>query len=377
MLRAHGALSRADLGRLTGLSRSTISTVVGELIGEGIVREADPRRPSAPGGGRPTTPVHLDGGLGGAISIVITESRLAVGAFDVSHNQLAVRDKDLQPESIDQIAGTVAEVVDDVLSAGGLPRERVIGAAMSVPAPIDDTTRNVGQGVIPAIVGGTLEAAVTGALGIPTRLENDANLKALAEHTWGVAKGHDDAIYMELSRGVGAGLIIDGQLHRGARGTAGEIGHVRVERDGILCRCGNRGCLETVAGTDAIVAMVADLFPTSPTIDQVLDLALAGDPRCHRAFRDTGRRIGSVLGGVCNVLNPTVAVIGGDLARAWEIMEPSIRERLDQTAIAPAIHDLLIAPSALRERGPLFGGIALILRDPRRFPLTASEPAAR
>jgi predicted NBD/HSP70 family sugar kinase len=187
---------------------------------------------------------------------------------------------------------------------------------------------------------------------------------------------HRDAVYIELSRGIGAGLIIDGRLHRGSNGTAGEIGHVPVAADGAMCRCGNRGCLELVAGTDAITRLVADRFDVQPDIGQVIARAEAGDPICRRALRDTGSRIGVVLGKICNLLNPTVIVIGGELVDGWSVMEPAVREALDRSAIHPAIDHLTITPSTLGARGRLLGGLALVLEDPTRFPL-ATLPAGR
>lgn len=370
-LRSEGAISRAELARRTGLSRSTVSIVVSDLVREGLVREAGEAQ-TAGTGGRPATPLSLDPAAGSVLAIDLAPGNLTTALFDLGHRELAQVTRALETDvaSHDTIVAAVMDLFKTVLKKSRVARSDVIGAAMAIPAPIEDATRRIGrESGIASIVGATLEGAVADALGLPVHVENDANLSALAELHWGAAVGHRDAVYVELSRGIGAGLIIDGRLHRGSRGTAGEIGHVPVAPDGAICRCGNRGCLELVAGTGAITALVADRFDETPTIQDVIATAEAGDPMCRRALRDVGSRLGYVLGDLCNVLNPTAIVIGGELAAAWSIMQPAVNEAIDRSAIHPAIVDLHLEPSQLGPRGRLLGGLALVLQDSTRFPL--------
>jgi predicted NBD/HSP70 family sugar kinase len=379
-LRAVGAVSRAELARRTGLSRSTVSIVVSELVREGLVREAGEAQTA--GTGRPATPLFLDPAAGSVLAVDLAPGRLTLALFDLGHREIGQLERELDPDrlGLDGIVVTIRELFGKLLRGTRTPRASVIGAAMAIPAPIETATRRIGQeSGIAAIVGASFERAAEEALKLPVHVENDANLSALAELYWGAAVGHRDAVFVELSSGVGAGLIIDGRLHRGARGTAGEIGHMPVASDGAICRCGNRGCLELVAGTGAITTLVADRFAATPIIGEVIAQAESGDPMCRRALRDVGARIGYVLGGLCNVLNPTAIVIGGDLAGAWSVMQPAMREAIDRSAIQPAIVDLHIAPSQLGPRGRLLGGLALVLHDSVRFPLVrpASSPPAR
>ena len=371
-LRSDGALSRAEMARRTGLSRSTVSTVVADLVREGLVQEAGEARTSGTTGGRPATPLTLNPATGAVLAVDLAPDLLTVAAFDLGHRELGIAEHpfDARGESLDACIDQIERGVTDLLAATTLSHETLIGVVIAIPAPVEETSRRVGhESVIGGIVGTALEARVHERLGLPVRLENDANLSALAERAWGAAAGHRDAVYVELSHGIGAGLIIDGRLHRGPNGTAGEIGHIPIAADGEMCRCGNRGCLELLAGTDAITQLVAGRFESRPDIQRVIARADAGDPMCRRALRDAGSRIGVVLGQICNVLNPTIIVIGGELARGWSILEPSLREAIDRSAIQPAIRDLVLSPSALGPRGRLLGGLALILDDPIRFPL--------
>ena len=367
-------MSRAELARRTGLSRSTVSTVVADLVREGLVEEAGEPSTSGTSGGRPATPLFLNPETGAVLAVDLAPDHLAVAAFDLGHHELGMLERpfDARSAGLEETVTQIDRSVSEMLERANVARTTLIGAAIAIPAPIEEATRRVGQeSVIGGIVGTALEEQIQVRLGLPVRLENDANLSALAELTWGAAVGHRDAVYVELSRGIGAGLIIDGHLHRGSNGTAGEIGHVPVAIDGAMCRCGNRGCLELVAGTDAITRLVADRFDVRPDIAQVIARAEAGDPMCRRALRDTASRIGVVLGTICNLINPTIIVIGGELASGWSVMEPGLREALDRSAIHPSIDDLTITPSALGPRGHLLGGLALVLNDPTRFPLGA------
>ena len=367
-------MSRAELARSTGLSRSTVSTLVANLVREGLVEEAPEPRTSGTYGGRPATPLFLNPATGAVLAVDLAPDELTVAAFDLGHQELGMlaRPFDARNAGLEETVAQIDRSVSEMLERANLARTLLIGAAIAIPAPIEEATRRVGQeSVIGGIVGTALEEQIQARLGLPVRLENDANLSALAEFTWGAAVGHRDAVYVELSRGIGAGLIIDGHLHRGSNGTAGEIGHAPVAVDGAMCRCGNRGCLELVAGTDAITRLVADRFDVQPGITQVIARAEAGDPMCRRALRDTASRIGVALGTICNLLNPTIIVIGGELASGWSVMEPALREALDRSAIHPAIDGLTITPSALGHRGRLLGGLALVLNDPTRFPLGA------
>lgn len=360
------------MARRTGLSRSTVSTVVADLVREGLVQEAGEARTPGASGGRPATPLVLNPATGAVLAVDLAPDQLTVAAFDLGHQELGIAEHPFEArrESLDGCIAQIERSVTDLLDATMLSRAAVIGAAIAIPAPIEETTRRVGhESVIGGIVGTALEERVQERLGLPVRLENDANLSALGERTWGAATGHRDAVYVELSHGIGAGLIVDGRLHRGPMGTAGEIGHIPVAADGAMCRCGNRGCLELLAGTDAITQLVADRFDEQPDIQRVIARADAGDPMCRRALRDAGSRIGVVLGQICNLLNPTIIVIGGELAGGWSVLEPALREAIDRSTIQPAIRDLVLSPSTLGPRGRLLGGLALVLDDPVRFPL--------
>jgi predicted NBD/HSP70 family sugar kinase len=192
-------------------------------------------------------------------------------------------------------------------------------------------------------------------------LDNDANLGALAEVTLGAGRSARAAVYVQMSSGIGAGLIVDGRPYRGAAGVAGEIGHVTVDESGVICRCGNRGCLETVASGPAIVRLVASSRGEELTMEQLIGLAKAGDLGCRRAIADAARAVGRVVGNMCNLFNPEMVVVGGDLSAAGELLIGPIRAAIHRAALPVATRGLDVVAGELGDRANVLGALALAI----------------
>jgi predicted NBD/HSP70 family sugar kinase len=176
----------------------------------------------------------------------------------------------------------------------------------------------------------------------------------------GRPRGRRHAIYVKVASGVGAGLVLDGRLYRGAHGTAGEIGHVTVDEAGTICRCGNRGCLEPVAGSGHLLSLLA---PTQGVLDaeQMVARAVAGDAGCRRVVADAGHAVGLAVGQLCNVLNPEVVVIGGQLAEAGELLLAPVRSAVERMGKPGTLGRVEILPSRLGRRAETLGALALVL----------------
>jgi predicted NBD/HSP70 family sugar kinase len=193
--------------------------------------------------------------------------------------------------------------------------------------------------------------------GVPSYLDNDVNVAALGEYRSRFRQDVDDLLFVKLSTGIGAGIVLGGRVQRGALGAAGEIGHIPVGDGGFArCRCGNLGCLEAVAGGAA-------LLDRSPAADLAALVALtrAGDAATVTLVRDAGRRIGEVVAGAVNLLNPAVVVLGGDLTGAEEPLMAGVREAVYQRATALATRRLRVEPSLLGDDAGLAGCAALVL----------------
>jgi predicted NBD/HSP70 family sugar kinase len=243
----------------------------------------------------------------------------------------------------------------------GVKRERLLGAGVAVPGPIDQITGVVGSTTImPGWVGLDVAAELERRLGLPVHIDNDANLGALAESVLGAGRDAREMVYVMLSSGIGAGLVLGGRLHRGTRGTAGEIGHVLVNEQGPLCRCGNRGCLETYAGVAALLELLRPAHGEL-TAARMLEFAENGDPACRRVISDAARIVGSVVAAMCNQLNPDRVVVGGTVSPAGELLLEPMRDTVRRYAIPAAADDAEIVLGALGQRAELLGALILVV----------------
>ena len=367
VLRRSGAASQAEVSRRTGLSRSTVSTLVSELRAGGIVTEvstpAEARRTGAQGG-RPPVQLMLDPAAGHAIGIDFGHSHVRVAVADLGHRILTETERALAVD--DDPVGSLdaaAELTRMALTGAGVDPSSVIGVGMGVPGPVDRRTGRVGStSILPGWLGISPADEMWQRLQLPVAVDNDANLGALAEAAWGAAIGCQDVAYIKISSGIGAGLVLGGRLHRGAHGTAGEIGHDVVDEAGPFCRCGNRGCLEAVAGGAAITEILSRIRHEPVSLAQALDLAEDGDLAARRVLAQVGRQIGVALAKLCNLVNPERVVIGGLLARGGDILIDPMRESVRRLAVDSA-KEVDIVASVFGERAGVLGALALVLRE--------------
>jgi predicted NBD/HSP70 family sugar kinase/biotin operon repressor len=359
-----GVTSRADLSRHTGLSRSTVSTIVAGLQAEGMVVDRDPDGRPAAGGGRPPTLIALDPSAGFAIGIDFGKRHLAVALADLSHQLLAEESREMD-DDYDAEAGMeqAAELVERVLEGAGADAGRLLGVGMGLPGPVHRSGVVGSSAILPGWAGTQAAERMAERLSMEVWLGNDANLGALAESTWGAGRGACGLVYLKLATGIGAGIVIDGRLFEGAGGTAGEIGHTSLDETGDICRCGSRGCLETYASGSAIAALLSRSLGETLTLDDVLARAVAGDPGCRRALADAGRHIGASVADLCNLINPERIVVGGSMAVAGDVLLDPLREAVGLRAIPSAAEDVEIVPGELGERAELLGAVALVLHE--------------
>ena len=364
-LRDRGRASRAEIARATGLSRSTVSSIVSDLIDSGLLTEQRDALGVAHGeaGGRPPVLLSLDPSAGLAVGIDFGHTHLRVAVSDLSHEVLAETRRELDVDhSADQGLDAAAELVDQVLEEGKVDRNGVLGVGMGLPGPINSSTRTVGSSsILPGWVGVDAAAEMGRRLRLPVHVENDANLGALAEYVWGSGKGHSDVIYIKLSSGVGAGLLLGGRLHEGAGGTAGEIGHTPAQQGTAICRCGSRGCLETVASARAIAEQLGASRGEPVSTQELLALTADGDPAAARLIAEAGREIGVALAGLCNLINPDCVIVGGDLSAAGELITEPVIESIRRYAIASAADQVTVVAGVLGDRAELLGALALVL----------------
>ncbi len=353
-------VSQADVVRSTGLSRATVASVVTELSDEGRLVPA--HGPVTGGRGRPPQLLRLSPRSGVVAGIDYGHSHMAIALADLSGTVLAERRVAMDVDSaaataMDTAVTALREMVAG-LGIAGRPAAVVIG----VPGPIDLRSGELRSGMIlPDWVGLQPAAEFADRLGQPVQLENDANLGAVGEHAFGVARGIDDLLYVKVSSGIGAGVVLNGRLYRGSRGTAGEIGHVQVREDGALCRCGSRGCLETLSSTEAALTLLRAAHGPGLTLDDAVRIVRAGDPGAVRLFTDMGMAIGRVVAAVSANLDPRMIVVGGqvvdDPGPLLEGISAAVR-RYTQPYVSS---QLTVVGGTLGGRAGLLGALALAI----------------
>jgi predicted NBD/HSP70 family sugar kinase len=363
VLRERGRVSQADIARVTGLSRTTVHTLVSELKDSGVLHEAETGVPDFRGG-RPAILLMLRHSSRAVVGIDFGHSHVGVAVADIGHNVLAERRCDLDVSHDARTAlDAAARMVDEVLAEAQVDRKSVIAAGIGIPGPVDRSTGTAGSPtILPGWIGVRIGDEMHDRLGVPVEIENDANLGALAELTWGAGRECSNFVYIKVATGIGAGLVIDGKLLRGATGTAGEIGHTTLDESGALCYCGNRGCLETVASGPAIIKLVGPLAGEVPTLARIVQLAGAGELRCHRAISDAGHEIGVAIASLCNLINPERVIVGGLLSRTGEVLLHPMRESIRRHAVQAAAEKLDVVPALFVERAELLGSLALALQ---------------
>ncbi|GAA2166987.1 ROK family transcriptional regulator [Actinomadura napierensis] len=365
-VRRHGRISRVDIARATGLSRTTVSGLVTALLAEGVLTEsAEGSVPSAARGGRPATPLTLNPEGGGLLGVHLRHTDIRVLLADLSGGVLGERyheiDVDHRPdEALDFIAGTALDLVATVGQDAG----RIFGMGVAVSAPVRSRSHTLS---LPSMLSDWTDVDIAERLseriGLPVHVGNDANLGALAEWTFGAGHGVDDLIYIMLSDGVGAGLILDGRPYQGATGAAGELGHIAVVEGGYVCRCGNRGCLETVVGAQALTAAFTRTRGPDTTIADLVALLAADDPGARRVVIDAGHMIGRALADICAMLEPRMVIVGGEVAAVGRPLLDGIRDVLLHRLPSPLDQGITVTGSRLGDRAEVFGAIVLATRQ--------------
>ncbi|MHC8563961.1 ROK family transcriptional regulator [Streptomyces albidoflavus] len=359
-VRLSGSLTQAEIARTTGLSAATVSNIVRELKESGTV-EVTPTSAS----GRRARSVSLSGDAGIVIGVDFGHTHLRVAVGNLAHQILAEEAEPLDVDASAEQGFDRAELlVGRLLDATGVDRAKVAGVGLGVPGPIDVASGMLGStSILPGWSGTQPALALGERIGVPVAVDNDANLGALGELVWGSGRGVRDLAYIKVAGGVGAGLVIDGQIYRGPGGTAGEIGHITLDESGPVCRCGNRGCLETFTAARYVLPLLEPTHGTGLTMEKVVALAKEGDPGCRRVVADVGRHIGSGVASLCNLLNPSRVVLGGDLAEAGELVLGPIRTSVGRYAIPSAARQLELVPGSLGGRAEVLGALALALRE--------------
>lgn len=354
-----GPATQAELSRATGLSTATVSNIVKVLHDASIVA-TEPTTSS----GRRALRVRLNSNSAVAVGIDFGRRHLRVVLANLAYDVLAEETISL-PLGHEADVGIAAavDVLDVLLEQTGVSRRDVVGVGAGIPGPIDHRSGSVAQGaILPEWVGFNLLSHLEEVLQLPVYVDNDANLGALSEVTWGPHSGVSNLVFVKIGSGIGAGLILNGQPFYGHVGVTGEIGHATIVEHGLVCRCGNRGCLETVASTTTMVELLSRGEKEPITPDDIVRRAFAHDSATLRVIDDAGLAVGRALGNVANLINPEVIVVGGPLAELGDILLDPVRRGLRRHAVPLIGQTTKVAMSALGARAEVLGAAALVFQ---------------
>ncbi len=376
-------ISRAEIARRAGLSRSTVSDIVSSLLPTGLVVEAG-SGPSS-GGRRPIVlqfqdqVLHILGVEMGAahVAVVLTDLRCRVLHWE--HRDHDVRSDPVGTRTI------IAELCALVLSRVPQGPERLLGIGVGVPSPVDPADpRSLSEVVLPDWQGKTGLESLERTYDRPLMIDNDANLGALAERWWGAGHGVDNFAYVKVATGVGSGHVIDGEIYRGATGVAGEIGHMAIDPNGPPCICGLRGCLATFVGANALKDRARALLSEYPesnlqseglTISQIERAAMNGDALALQVVREAAQKLGIAVAGLLNLMNPSRVIFGGQLSELGELLLEPLRRTVQSRTLLSSVAASDILTSDLGPRSVAVGAATLILKtalaDSRVFPTSA------
>lgn len=374
VVRHDAASTRPEIIRRTGLGRGVIVQRVEELIGHGLLVEAG-LGPSS--GGRAPRTIRLNARAGHILVADLGATSIGVGIADLSGHLVEQHE---EPANIsdgpEAILGRVDELFAGLRSRSDDARGDLWGIGIGVPGPVEFAT---GRPTSPPIMPGWDDFPVRERFStqhsVPVWVDNDVNLMALGEYRAGVARGHDAAVFIKVGTGIGAGIIINGKLHRGSRGCAGDVGHIQVTDDpSVVCRCGNIGCLEALAGGAALARdgtraaldgqsrRLARLLAENGRIEatEVAWAAAHGDAVSRELIATAGRRIGLMVATLVNALNPSIVVIGGGVSGVGDALIASVRETVYGRSLPLATRDLSIVRSGLNDEAGRIGAASIV-----------------
>lgn len=357
LLRNEGPTSQASIARKTGLSPATVNNVIQLLRKEGVAdfewingREAL---------------VSLVSTKGVMMSVMVSADQIhgAVFSFekqqrhDLLNTQQQLSGQQNSPDAL-------VEFIKQLASTAGVAVAALAGICVSIQAPVDrkaGTIATWSAGRLPQWKDVAIRETLESQLRVPVHVDNDANLATYAEWTWGAGRGVDCFLYLSCSRQIGSGLIIDGKVHHGGNGMAGELGHLVIDKSGPVCFCGSRGCLTTLISERAILRILESSDNARNTLRDVITSAEQGDASCQRVLYEAGHHIGQALANTAKIIAPGVIAVGGELGSAWPFIKESLRVAIEENNLDNVSPGIQFVPGLLMKDAVLLGGIAALL----------------
>jgi predicted NBD/HSP70 family sugar kinase len=360
LIRSGQATTRADVAALTGWARSTVAHRVDALSARGLIQPAG-GLPST--GGRPPSVLQFNADAGVVLAAEIGATHVHAAITDLAASVIADAFQELPAaEGPTRVLATLDDRFAQLLSQSGRSRSDLFGVGIGLASPVEFASgRPVNPPIMPGWDGFEVAAWMRERWRVPALVDNEVNMMAVGEHatTW---TDVSELLCIKVGTGIGCGIVSRGEIHRGAQGAAGDIGHVRViGYDDVTCHCGNVACLEAAAGGEAIARTISAGGVDAHNSRDVIRLVREGNRDAIQLVRQSGRLLGEVLAGAVNLLNPSVIVIGGDIAQAEEPLFAGVRESVYQRSLPLATKHLRIVPSQLADRAAVIGAAITVI----------------
>jgi glucokinase-like ROK family protein len=363
-----GGISRVELARRMNLTRAAITAIVDDLLEIGLVRESEGHYPS----GRKPIVLEIAPDRGRVVGVDMGASHLNLLLADFTARTIDEAEIPLDIHRGPHVClALVDEMVRKLLEKNNTSFERIAAIGLGIPGPIVSEAGMIsGPPILPGWDGYPIRDHLQGAWGLQVILNNDSELGAVGEWAYGAGRGERNLAYIKVGTGVGSGLLLDGQLYRGATGSAGEIGHITIDENGPLCICGNHGCLEAYAGGNAIARKAVEAVrrgqrtqlvgvvdrPDFSATDVML-AARSGDLVAQRIVAEAGAHLGTAIASMVNLFNPSMVVIGGSISQIGDLLLEPIRTAVLKRSLRPASRAVRISTSLLGRRSCAMGAV--------------------
>ncbi len=362
---SEGPISRAALAQLIGLSPASITNLTSDLIEEGLIRET--REGESSGGRRPILlAINPDGGF--VVGLKLTEEKLIGALTDLSAQVRSHRVTDLDGTHPREIVRKVSEAVDALIQAADVSRDSLRGVGLGM-AGVVDAERGISRqqpffGWRDVPLGSMLQEE----LQTMVHIDNDVKALTMAELLYGAGQGVSEFLTITVGRGIGLGIVVNGQLYRGSRGGGGEFGHIIVDPDGPPCSCGRTGCLEAFAAERSLIregqkAVKSNQLPEFQSLDQLIELGQAGDPAAKRIFSEAGRVLGREVANLINIFNPELILVSGEGTRIGDLIFDPMRKAIAECAMSTLRDDTEVRVDHWGDDAWAIGAASLVLQD--------------
>lgn len=358
-IREKKTLPRSELARYSGLSRTAIGNIVDELVREGIVLQEDHRT----GDDRRTMLLSFNAHAGYVLGGTLGRQHLTVLLTDLIGTPLQRRDIPFSTiDGPEEGLSHLSNVLKAFVAEQQIEWKKIVGIGLGIVGPLDPLLQSTTAPTpFSGWAGVTIQPSLEKTLGLPVHLDNDGNMGALGESRYGAGRNERDIIYVKVGSGIAGGLILNDQLYRGCAGTAGEIGHIPVDFNGVLCHCGRYGCLETVAGKQGILTEAQRSSPDLTTITQVIEAAREGNIDCIHALRRAGNYLGFALAGLVNSLNPCLIILDGSTIQAGDLVLQPLQTTLEAHSLQAPFADTRVTLAEQSGLAMPLGGVATVL----------------